>query len=97
MFPNSGLGRHHILFYRFGFSVSHTGSHLREGGERAKIRNSDPKISFGLWVQVRWSDVKEGSGTVPPTAVLLHGILGGRRNWGKFYLPSLTYPFICIH
>eukprot|EP01018_Ginkgo_biloba_P010269 Gb_31948 [translate_table: standard] len=33
---------------------------------------------------VRWSSVKNRSVPEPPTAVLLHGILGGRKNWGSF-------------
>lgn len=33
---------------------------------------------------VSWSSVKDKSMPEPPTAVLLHGILGGRKNWGSF-------------
>ncbi|MCD7457265.1 hypothetical protein HAX54_034698 [Datura stramonium] len=33
---------------------------------------------------VRWSYIMEGSLPEPPTAVLLHGILGSRKNWGSF-------------
>ncbi|OIT40621.1 PREDICTED: protein ABHD11 isoform X1 [Nicotiana attenuata] len=34
--------------------------------------------------KVRWSYIMEGSLPEPPTAVLLHGILGSRKNWGSF-------------
>ncbi|GBG70052.1 hypothetical protein CBR_g4880 [Chara braunii] len=33
---------------------------------------------------VRWSVVHDRRSPAPPTAVLLHGILGGRRNWASF-------------
>ncbi|GAQ82053.1 hypothetical protein KFL_000990020 [Klebsormidium nitens] len=33
---------------------------------------------------VRWSDNNGKRTPAPPTAVLLHGILGGRRNWSSF-------------
>lgn len=33
---------------------------------------------------VRWSYIMANSVAEPPTAVLLHGILGGRKNWGTF-------------
>ncbi|XP_042969517.1 uncharacterized protein LOC122302365 isoform X3 [Carya illinoinensis] len=33
---------------------------------------------------VRWSSVVDSSLPDPPTAVFLHGILGGRKNWGTF-------------
>lgn len=33
---------------------------------------------------VRWSSVMDKSTPDPPTAVLLHGILGSRKNWGTF-------------
>eukprot|EP00897_Mesotaenium_endlicherianum_P004059 jgi/Mesen1/3681/ME000202S02768 len=33
---------------------------------------------------VRWSEARDRSLPAPPTAVLLHGILGGGRNWGSF-------------
>uniref|UniRef100_A0A5B7BTL1 Putative alpha/beta hydrolase domain-containing protein 11 n=1 Tax=Davidia involucrata TaxID=16924 RepID=A0A5B7BTL1_DAVIN len=33
---------------------------------------------------VRWSYIMDKSGPEPPTAVLLHGILGCRKNWGTF-------------
>ncbi|OVA04789.1 hypothetical protein BVC80_8529g3 [Macleaya cordata] len=33
---------------------------------------------------VRWSSVVDKSKPDPPTAVLLHGILGGRKNWASF-------------
>ncbi|KAH8966093.1 hypothetical protein BDL97_03G006300 [Sphagnum fallax] len=32
----------------------------------------------------RWSEVRERAAPAPATAVLLHGILGGRRNWVSF-------------
>lgn len=34
--------------------------------------------------KVKWSYILEGSLPEPPTAVLLHGILGSRKNWGSF-------------
>ncbi|KAJ9567676.1 hypothetical protein OSB04_003642, partial [Centaurea solstitialis] len=34
--------------------------------------------------QVRWSYIADKSVPCPPTAVLLHGILGSRKNWGTF-------------
>ncbi|KAK6787314.1 hypothetical protein RDI58_015839 [Solanum bulbocastanum] len=34
--------------------------------------------------KVKWSYIMEGSLPEPPTAVLLHGILGSRKNWGSF-------------
>ncbi|KAL8257145.1 hypothetical protein R6Q59_029186 [Mikania micrantha] len=33
---------------------------------------------------VRWSYIADKSVPCPPTAVLLHGILGSRKNWGSF-------------
>ncbi|XP_042495685.1 uncharacterized protein LOC122074786 isoform X2 [Macadamia integrifolia] len=33
---------------------------------------------------VNWSSVMDKSIPEPPTAVLLHGILGSRKNWGSF-------------
>ncbi|KAG8378529.1 hypothetical protein BUALT_Bualt08G0146500 [Buddleja alternifolia] len=33
---------------------------------------------------VRWSYILDKSAPEPPTAVLLHGILGSRKNWGTF-------------
>ncbi|KZV37331.1 alpha/beta hydrolase domain-containing protein 11 [Dorcoceras hygrometricum] len=33
---------------------------------------------------VRWSYILDKSAPEPPTAVLLHGILGCRKNWGTF-------------
>ncbi|KDO51728.1 hypothetical protein CISIN_1g045335mg, partial [Citrus sinensis] len=33
---------------------------------------------------VRWSSMMDKSIPDPPTAVLLHGILGSRKNWGTF-------------
>ncbi|XP_052203654.1 uncharacterized protein LOC127808948 isoform X2 [Diospyros lotus] len=33
---------------------------------------------------VRWSYIMDRSVPNPPTAVLLHGILGSRKNWGTF-------------
>ncbi|XP_059631001.1 abhydrolase domain-containing protein C22H12.03 isoform X2 [Cornus florida] len=33
---------------------------------------------------VRWSYIMDKSVPEPPTAVLLHGILGSRKNWGTF-------------
>ncbi|XP_057503078.1 uncharacterized protein LOC130786735 isoform X1 [Actinidia eriantha] len=34
--------------------------------------------------RVRWSYIMDKSVPNPPTAVLLHGILGSRKNWGTF-------------
>ncbi|PKA65034.1 hypothetical protein AXF42_Ash019046 [Apostasia shenzhenica] len=33
---------------------------------------------------VRWNSMADKSVPDPPTAVFLHGILGGRKNWGSF-------------
>ncbi|XP_057793721.1 uncharacterized protein LOC131010287 isoform X2 [Salvia miltiorrhiza] len=33
---------------------------------------------------VRWSYILDKAAPEPPTAVLLHGILGSRKNWGTF-------------
>lgn len=33
---------------------------------------------------VKWTSVGRNSKPEPPTAVLLHGILGSRKNWGSF-------------
>ncbi|KAH6775174.1 alpha/beta-Hydrolases superfamily protein [Perilla frutescens var. hirtella] len=33
---------------------------------------------------VRWSYILDKTAPEPPTAVLLHGILGSRKNWGTF-------------
>lgn len=33
---------------------------------------------------VRWSSLMDKSVPEPPTAVLVHGILGSRKNWGSF-------------
>ncbi|XP_020701387.1 protein ABHD11 isoform X2 [Dendrobium catenatum] len=33
---------------------------------------------------VRWNSVADKSVPDPPTAVFIHGILGGRKNWGSF-------------
>lgn len=43
-------------------------------------------------VQVRWSSIADNSIPDPPTAVLVHGILGSRKNWGRFFsLPIYIY------
>ncbi|KAL1542775.1 putative esterase/lipase [Salvia divinorum] len=34
--------------------------------------------------EVRWSYIMDRTAPEPPTAVLLHGILGSRKNWGTF-------------
>ncbi|RVW86290.1 hypothetical protein CK203_043227 [Vitis vinifera] len=34
--------------------------------------------------QVRWSSIADKSIPDPPTAVLVHGILGSRKNWGRY-------------
>ncbi|XP_047977699.1 putative esterase/lipase HI_0193 [Salvia hispanica] len=34
--------------------------------------------------EVRWSYILDRTAPEPPTAVLLHGILGSRKNWGTF-------------
>ncbi|CAK9151901.1 unnamed protein product [Ilex paraguariensis] len=39
---------------------------------------------------VRWSYIMDKSVPDPPTAVLLHGILGSRKNWGR----CLLYTFV---
>jgi pimeloyl-ACP methyl ester carboxylesterase len=44
---------------------------------------------FGL--QVRWSSVVAGSLPDPPTAVFLHGILGCRKNWGRYFVLYISY------
>lgn len=33
----------------------------------------------------------------PPTAVLLHGILGSRKNWGRYYHMGLLGKFLGNH
>ncbi|CAL5434550.1 unnamed protein product [Camellia sinensis] len=37
---------------------------------------------------VRWSYIMDKSVPDPPTAVLLHGILGSRKNWGRLMLKT---------
>lgn len=54
---------------------------------RTSSRQLSSKILAYELVQgalVRWSDVMDRSAREPPTAVLLHGILGSRRNWSTF-------------
>ncbi|KAA8528014.1 hypothetical protein F0562_035117 [Nyssa sinensis] len=41
-------------------------------------------ILLGSFHEVRWSYIMDEAGPEPPTAVLLHGILGCRKNWGTF-------------
>ncbi|KAH9566969.1 hypothetical protein CY35_03G004500 [Sphagnum magellanicum] len=50
------------------------------------IQTTGKALAFEL-VQgalARWSEVRERAAPAPATAVLLHGILGGRRNWVSF-------------
>ncbi|KAK9054272.1 hypothetical protein SSX86_025350 [Deinandra increscens subsp. villosa] len=42
------------------------------------------EVILSLLQQVRWSYIADKSVPCPPTAVLLHGILGSRKNWGTF-------------
>ncbi|XP_010245704.1 PREDICTED: uncharacterized protein LOC104589179 isoform X2 [Nelumbo nucifera] len=50
--------------------------------ERPSSRGQDVAKPSGILV--RWSSVMDKSIPDPPTAVLLHGILGSRKNWGSF-------------
>lgn len=36
------------------------------------------------YFQVRWNSIMDKSVPEPPTAVLVHGILGCRKNWGMY-------------
>ena len=41
-------------------------------------------------VQVRLSSIADKSIPDTPTAVLVHGILGSQKNWGRlFFLPTI--------
>ncbi|KAI4388847.1 hypothetical protein MLD38_001140 [Melastoma candidum] len=42
---------------------------------------------------VRWSIIKDKSMPEPPTAVLLHGILGSRKNWAQEFP---TWQFLLV-
>ncbi|MFS7983676.1 putative palmitoyl-CoA hydrolase [Helianthus anomalus] len=55
-------------------------------GRRDAILTPSEILAYDL-VQgplVRWSYIADRSVPCPPTAVLLHGILGSRKNWGTF-------------
>lgn len=43
-------------------------------------------MSDSLVVQVQWNSFMDKSVPDPPTCVLLHGILGSRKNWGELNL-----------
>lgn len=54
---------------------------------RGKNVTEPPRILAHELVQgalVKWSSIIDKSVPEPPTAVLLHGILGSRKNWGTF-------------
>lgn len=54
---------------------------------RTSTKPSPTKVLAYELVQgalVRWSEVMDRATREPPTAVLLHGILGSRRNWSTF-------------
>ncbi|KAI3972838.1 hypothetical protein MKX01_019496 [Papaver californicum] len=85
-------------FPRFSLSNSrkashklvHSGIHMALVDERL-VRSGDvsnlPQILAYELVQgalVKWSSNVENLKPDIPTAVLLHGILGGRKNWGSF-------------
>ncbi|XP_078434312.1 alpha/beta-Hydrolases superfamily protein isoform X2 [Wolffia australiana] len=80
----------------FGFRDKPLASKFRRFVNMALV---DERPSYGLQVPtnsrvlaydlvqgalVRWSSLKGKSAPDPPTAVLLHGILGCRKNWGSF-------------
>lgn len=48
--------------------------------------SDDPLLAFDLiqGALVRWSTEDVRRARMPPTAVLLHGILGSRKNWASF-------------
>ena len=46
-------------------------------------------------IQVRWSSLMDKSVPDPPTAVLLHGILGCRKNWGKLFFMKIWISAGC--
>ncbi|KAL8485804.1 hypothetical protein ACS0TY_027913 [Phlomoides rotata] len=58
--------------------------------ERLADRNTIVKpadiLAYNLvqGADVRWSYILDNTAPQPPTAVLLHGILGSRKNWGTF-------------
>lgn len=87
-----------FAFSRFSLSNSrkashklvHSGIHMALVDERP-VRSGDvsnlPQILAYELVQgalVKWSSNVENLKPDIPTAVLLHGILGGRKNWGSF-------------
>ncbi|XP_023759324.1 uncharacterized protein LOC111907751 isoform X1 [Lactuca sativa] len=60
---------------------------LDESLDRGKVIIKPSEILAYDLVQgplVRWSYIADKTLPCPPTAVLLHGILGSRKNWGTF-------------
>lgn len=52
--------------------------------EKTNVQKTILAYELVQGAMVRWSVSRDRSSPPPPTAVLLHGILGGRRNWGSF-------------
>ncbi|XP_077231602.1 alpha/beta-Hydrolases superfamily protein isoform X2 [Tasmannia lanceolata] len=91
-FQAFGLDRKSILSENKGFELNLKRNkgfellHVHAFDQRASARSLRPFQAYDM-VQgalVRCSSAMDKSIPDPPTAVLLHGILGGRKNWGSF-------------
>lgn len=69
-----------------GFCIRMTVVDERRAQGNALVKPPSEILAFEL-VQGKdatWSYIMDKSAPEPPTAVLLHGILGSRKNWGTF-------------